>query len=168
MEKTDLISFLRREQREKLSQDGRWSLFDRKSPNLIHAGSLIRVTYRNSKSAKSASIFNGVLLAFRRYPSNPTMIVRTVIDEVGVEQVFSILSPLIEKIEVVKAATFFGRRKLYFLRDKPSLIPFYTLPKSKHEELNKLRVEFAAKHKLRERPKRGPRKFFNKTSNPKI
>lgn len=114
---TDIIGQLRLEHRTRLDHDNRWALFARRSPSSLNAGSLITVVYRNNMASKHRVQFTGLLLAFRRHCSDPTMIVRSVIDGVAVEQVFCVFSPLIEKIEAVRR-TDVRRSKAYWLRDK--------------------------------------------------
>lgn len=114
------MTFLRREQRQKLNADNRWSLFDKKSAERVTVGSVLKVTYYQSKSETARpSTFTGVLIAVRRHPSEPNFSLRTVIDSVGVEQLFHVFSPLITKIEVVKRAIKIKSNKAYWLRDKP-------------------------------------------------
>lgn len=114
------MTFLRREQRQKLNLDNRWALFDKKSADCVTAGSVLKVTYYQSKSETArSSTFTGVLIAVRRHPAEPTFSLRTVIDSVGVEQLFHVFSPLITKIEVVKRAIKVKSNKAYWLRDKP-------------------------------------------------
>ena len=117
---TDILTFLRREQRQKLNSDNRWSLFDKKSADRVTAGSVLKVTYYQSKSETARpTTFTGVLIAVRRHPADPTFSLRTVIDSVGVEQLFHVFSPLITKIDVVKKAIKIKSNKAYWLRDKP-------------------------------------------------
>lgn len=114
------MTFLRREQRQKLNVDNRWSLFDKKSEERVRVGSVLKVTYYQSKSETARpSTFTGVLIAVRHHPSEPNFSLRTVIDSVGVEQLFHVFSPLITKIEVVKRAIKIKSNKAYWLRDKP-------------------------------------------------
>jgi len=111
---------LRREQRQKLNADNRWAIFDKKSTDRVTAGSVLKVTYYQSKSETARpSTFTGVLIALRRHPSEPTFSLRTVIDSIGVEQLFHVFSPLITKIEIVKRAIKIKSNKAYWLRDKP-------------------------------------------------
>lgn len=117
------MEFLRKESRRQVDPRGeRWSLFARDSPSLVSTGSLVRLTYRANRSSPSPVTFTGVLLAIRRSPGNPTILVRGLIDEVGVEQVFCIFSPLLERIEVLQAPAKRSDRKLYHLRDRPAEI----------------------------------------------
>lgn len=118
-----IMEHLRFEARQRGDPKGeRWRLFARNSPSLISTGSLVRLTYRASRNSPSPVTFIGVLLAVRRSPGNPTILVRGLIDEVGVEQVFCIFSPLLEHIEVLKSPAKRSGRKLYCLRDKPAEI----------------------------------------------
>lgn len=111
---------MRREQRQKLNADNRWAIFDKKSTDRVTAGSVLKVTYYQSKSETARpSTFTGVLIALRRHPSEPTFSLRTVIDSIGVEQLFHVFSPLITKIEIVKRAIKIKSNKAYWLRDKP-------------------------------------------------
>lgn len=130
---TDLITFIRREQRESLNNDSRWQLFDKNSPEKVTVGSILKVTYFSSKSEMSRpSTFTGVLIAVRRHAADPTFILRTVVDNVGVEQLFLIFNPLITKIEVVRRAIKCKSYKAYWLREKPEkAAEFITKARSK-------------------------------------
>lgn len=117
---TDILTFLRREQREKLNADSRWTLFDKKSADRVTVGSVLKVTYYPSKSETSRpATFTGFLIALRRHTSEPTFSLRTIVDGVGVEQLFPVFSPMISKIEVVKRTIKTKSYKAYWLRDKP-------------------------------------------------
>lgn len=62
--------------------------------------------------------FEGLVLARKHgTEAGGTFTVRRVSSGVGVEKIFPLYSPMIDKIEVVKRATM-RRAKLYFLRDK--------------------------------------------------
>lgn len=137
---TNLIGFLRQEQRKNLNIDDRWALFDRKSKSKINAGSMIRISYKPSMTAGKPTIFSGVLLAINRHPSEPTILVRSSVDGIGIEQKFCVMSPLIEKIEVIKPASLLIKHKLYMLRDQPSLISKFSLnPEDQKQRLSKLK-----------------------------
>ncbi len=83
----------------------------------IRPGDTIRVYQKiKEKDKERIQIFEGVVLA-RKHGSEPgaTITVRKVISGVGVERIFPIHSPNIEKIEIVKKGKV-RRAKLYYLR----------------------------------------------------
>ncbi|TSC55268.1 MAG: LSU ribosomal protein L19P [Parcubacteria group bacterium Greene0416_79] len=70
------------------------------------------------KEKKRLQAFEGLVLA-RKHGREPgaTFTVRRVIDGVGVERIFPLYAPTIEKIEVLKRAKV-RRAKLYYIRHK--------------------------------------------------
>lgn len=62
-------------------------------------------------------VFQGVLISRTRGGINAMMTVRRVVDDIGIERVFPVNSPLIAKVEVVRRADA-RRAKLYYLRDR--------------------------------------------------
>lgn len=131
---TNLINYLRQEQRKQLNHDDRWSLFA-KDKGTCKPGSLINVTYHPSRSTKYTSTFSGILIAIRRHTSEPTIIVRSSIDGMGVEQIFCVFSPLITKIQVVRRASKWKGNKLYWLRERPEMISsFYKTQASTNKQ----------------------------------
>jgi len=62
-------------------------------------------------------VFSGVLIARAGRGVNETITVRRIVDNEGVERIFPINSPRIEKFEVSRRADS-RRAKLYFLRDR--------------------------------------------------
>ncbi|MCE9541138.1 50S ribosomal protein L19 [Candidatus Kaiserbacteria bacterium] len=85
----------------------------------LRAGDTVRVHQKIEEKGKSRiQIFEGLVLA-RKHGSEPggTFTVRRVSSGVGVEKIFPIYSPMIDKIEVVKRSRV-RRAKLYFIRDK--------------------------------------------------
>lgn len=62
-------------------------------------------------------IFQGVMLSRKGRGVNEMMVVRRVVDDVGIERVFHVHSPMIAQYEVVRRADA-RRAKLYFLRDR--------------------------------------------------
>ena len=116
-----ILQHLHRETRKTVDPKGeRWALFDGNVPGHIPTGSLLRLTYRASRSTPAPVSFIGVLLAVRRSSGDPTILVRGIIDDIGVEQVFCLFSPLLEKIEVLQRAQLDSYKKLYSLRERPS------------------------------------------------
>jgi large subunit ribosomal protein L19 len=91
---------------------------DRKNLGL-KAGDTVRVHQKIEDKGKTRiQIFEGLVLA-RKHGSEPgaTFTVRKVVDGIGVEKVFPLFSPLIDKIEIVRRSTV-RRAKLYYIREK--------------------------------------------------
>ncbi|MDP3934785.1 MAG: 50S ribosomal protein L19 [Candidatus Giovannonibacteria bacterium] len=85
----------------------------------FRAGDTIRVTQKVKEGEKTRlQAFEGMVLA-RKHGQEPgaTFTMRKVIDGVGVERVFPLYSPDIDKIEI-KSTTKFKRAKLYYVRDR--------------------------------------------------
>ena len=66
---------------------------------------------------KRTQIFRGILIARKHSGSRETITVRKVTKGIGVEKIFPIHSPNIEKIKLVKSGSA-RKAKLYFLRDR--------------------------------------------------
>lgn len=91
---------------------------DRKSIG-IRAGDTVKVHQRIQDKGKTRiQIFEGVVLA-RKHGNEPgaTFTVRKMASGVGVEKIYPLYSPNIDKIEIVKRSKV-RRAKLYFIRDK--------------------------------------------------
>jgi large subunit ribosomal protein L19 len=91
---------------------------DRKSLG-IKAGDTVKIHQKIQDKGKTRiQIFDGVVLA-RKHGDEPgaTFTVRKVASGVGVEKIFPLYSPLIDKIEIVKRAKV-RRAKLYYIREK--------------------------------------------------
>ncbi len=87
----------------------------------IKAGDTVRVWQKIEEKGKTRlQAFEGVVLAVK-HGTEPgaTFTVRKVSLGVGVEKIFPLYSPMIDKIEIIKRARV-RRAKLYFVRDKVS------------------------------------------------
>lgn len=85
----------------------------------ISAGDTVRVHQKIQDKGKTRiQIFEGLVLA-RKHGDEPgaTFTVRKVASGVGVEKIFPLYSPLIDKLEIVKRAKV-RRSKLYYIREK--------------------------------------------------
>ncbi|RJQ33551.1 50S ribosomal protein L19 [Candidatus Parcubacteria bacterium] len=85
----------------------------------IRAGDTVRVTQKIPEKGKfRLQVFEGLVLARKHgKEAGGTFTVRRVTSGVGVEKIFPLYSPMIEKIEVVKRSTV-RRAKLYYIREK--------------------------------------------------
>ena len=85
----------------------------------IKAGDTVRVHQKIQDKGKTRiQIFEGLVLA-RKHGDEPgaTFTVRKVASGVGVEKIFPLYSPMIDKLEIVKRSKV-RRAKLYFIREK--------------------------------------------------
>jgi len=84
----------------------------------FQAGDVVRVFRKIKEGEKERiQVFEGIIIAIRGgQSSSPMITVRKVSAGVGVELILPVLSPNIEKIELVKRARV-RRSKLYYLRD---------------------------------------------------
>ena len=79
-------------------------------------GSTVRVHYRIIEGEKERiQIFEGVVIARRRAGLRSTITVRKVTAGIGVERVFPLHSPKLDKIQVTRLGRV-RRSKLYYLR----------------------------------------------------
>lgn len=85
----------------------------------IRAGDTVRVRLKIKEKDKTRiQIFEGVVLAVKHgKESGGTFTVRKVMSGVGVEKIFPIYSPSIDKIEIIKRSKV-RRAKLYYIREK--------------------------------------------------
>jgi len=83
----------------------------------IKPGDTVRIYQKKEgKEKEKSQIFEGLVIAVKHGKGiSGTITVRKVISGIGVERIFPLHSPLIEKIEIVKRAKV-RRAKLYFLR----------------------------------------------------
>ncbi len=85
----------------------------------IKPGATVKVFEKVKEGDKERlSQFSGLVLA-RRHGSEigASFTVRTTIAGVGVEKVFPVHSPVIEKVEIVSSPKKVHRAKLYYIRD---------------------------------------------------
>jgi len=85
----------------------------------IKAGDTVRVHQKIQDKGKTRiQIFEGLVLARKHgNEAGATFTVRKVASGVGVEKIFPLYSPLIDKLEIVKRAKM-RRSKLYYIREK--------------------------------------------------
>jgi large subunit ribosomal protein L19 len=91
--------------------------FKEKLPT-IHVGDTVRVGVRIREGGKErVQPFEGTVIAMRNGGINETITVRRIFQGVGVERVFLLHSPIIERIKVVRRGKV-RRAKLYYLRNR--------------------------------------------------
>lgn len=85
----------------------------------IRSGDTVKVYTKIEEKGKTRTqMFQGLVLAVKHgHEPGATFTVRKVSNGVGVERIFPLYSPNIEKIEIVRRSKV-RRSKLYFLRDK--------------------------------------------------
>jgi len=86
----------------------------------IKSGATVKVFEKVKEGEKTrTSQFEGLVLA-RKHGSEPgaTFTVRAVLGGVGVEKIFPIYSPRIEKVHIISSPRKVTRSKLYYLRDR--------------------------------------------------
>ncbi len=84
----------------------------------IEIGDLVKVSVRIKEGDKSRiQMFEGTVIAKKHGGINETFTVRRVAHGCGVERVFPLHSPSVEKVEVVRGGKV-RRAKLYYLRDR--------------------------------------------------
>lgn len=103
------------------NKDGRRELFSRHNPDGVRPGSVVLVETYNEPGEKTTSTFMGICVAIRRKGIDTSFTLRNIIMRVGVEQRFSLYSPLLKSIKVLQKPSELrvNRAKLYYLRDQP-------------------------------------------------
>lgn len=90
-----------------------------KTPNLpkIVPGDTVKIFQKITEGKKQrVQLFEGLVIAMHnKNPVQATITVRKIASGVGVERIFPLISPAIEKIEIVKHAHV-RRAKLYYIR----------------------------------------------------
>ncbi|SVE43308.1 uncharacterized protein METZ01_LOCUS496162 [marine metagenome] len=107
---TNAIEKFEKKQIEKLTANKRVPAF--------RPGDTLKVTVKIIEGEKSRSqAFEGMCIARKNNSINSNFTVRKISHGEGVEKVFPLFSPIIEKIEVVRKGDV-RRAKLYYLRDR--------------------------------------------------
>lgn len=89
----------------------------KKEPPVVHPGDTVKVHMRIVEGEKERiQIIEGVVIRIKGGGARETITVRKISFGVGVERIFPIHSPRVEKVEIVKRSKV-RRAKLYYLRD---------------------------------------------------
>ena len=106
---SNLLETFEKQQIERLTSKKRVPAF--------RAGDTLKVTVRITEGSKSRlQAFEGVCIARKNNSVNSNFTVRKISHGEGVERVFPLFSPIVEKIEVVRKGDV-RRAKLYYLRN---------------------------------------------------
>ena len=91
---------------------------EKKMPDL-HTGCTVKIYQKIKEGEKERiQIFEGLIIAVNSgHGADKTITVRKVVEGIGVEKIFPIYSPNIDKIEVKKTSKV-RRAKIYFMRDR--------------------------------------------------
>lgn len=110
-----------KQQVEAANVDGRRELFSRNNPQGIKPGSIVLVETLNGPGETTSSTFMGVCIAIRRKGIDTNFTLRNLVMRVGVEQRYSLYSPLLKSIKVLQnpSDVKYRRAKLFYLRDQP-------------------------------------------------
>lgn len=93
-------------------------MLDREVLAKIKPGAKVKVWERIKEGDKERlSPFEGIVIA-RKHGSEPgaTFTVRAVLQEVGVEKVYPVHSPVVSKVDIISSPKKVHRSKLYYLR----------------------------------------------------
>ena len=84
----------------------------------LRSGDTVRVHVKIKEGDKyRIQLFEGVVLAIKRHGISSTFTVRKVSSGYGVERIFPLHSPILEKVEVMKSGKV-RRARLYYLRGR--------------------------------------------------
>ena len=107
---TNVIEIYEKEQIQKLTLKKRIPAF--------RSGDTVKVSIKIVEGKRSRfQIFEGICIARKNNGINSNFTIRKISHGEGVEKVFPLLSPLIDKIEITKKGNV-RRAKLYYLRDR--------------------------------------------------
>jgi large subunit ribosomal protein L19 len=84
-------------------------------------GDRVKVTQKIKEGEKMRlQVFDGIVIGIRGEGENKSFTVRRIgVQQIGIERIYPLISPSIEKVEVVRPGTKGIRRaKLYYIRDK--------------------------------------------------
>ena len=120
----------------------------------VHIGDTVKVHMRIVEGEKERiQVIEGVVIKMRGGGARKTLTVRKISFGIGVERIFPIHSPRVEKIDIVKRAKI-RQAKLYYLRELRGKA-------ARLKELKPIRSTTKAKKK----PKRGKKAKAAKTSS---
>ncbi|MBI4058664.1 50S ribosomal protein L19 [Candidatus Microgenomates bacterium] len=96
------------------------ALFTKYNEIEFGVGDTIRLHLKSAETGRSETIFEGIVIAIRGEGENKSFTVRRMgVDNVGIEQIFPLSSPWIQKVDVKQKGTSgIKHAKLYYLRGR--------------------------------------------------
>ena len=90
----------------------------KKDAPVVNIGDTVKVHVKIKEGEKyRIQVFEGTVIAKKHGGNNETFTVRRVAHGCGIERVFPVHSPVVDKVEVVRSGKV-RRSKLYYLRDR--------------------------------------------------
>ncbi len=90
----------------------------KKDAPVVNVGDTVKVSVKIKEGDKyRIQIFEGTVIAKKHGGINETFTVRRVAHGCGIERVFPVHSPVVDKVEIVRSGKV-RRSKLYYLRDR--------------------------------------------------
>ena len=90
----------------------------KKDAPVVNIGDTVKVSVKIKEGEKyRIQVFEGTVIAKKHGGINETFTVRRVAHGCGIERVFPVHSPVVDKVEVVRSGKV-RRSKLYYLRDR--------------------------------------------------
>ncbi|WKC78229.1 50S ribosomal protein L19 [Borreliella turdi] len=85
---------------------------------VFNVGDTVRVVYKIIEgSNERLQNFEGIVISFQNKGIGKTFLVRKISSGIGVEKIFPVYSPIIEKVEVLRRGKV-RRAKLYYMRNR--------------------------------------------------
>lgn len=98
---------------EKIEQE-----LKQREPESFRSGDTVRVHVRIKEGDKErVQVFEGVVIRIKRHGANTSFTVRKMSYGVGVERIFPVFSPVVEKVELKQRGTV-RRSRLFYLRER--------------------------------------------------
>ncbi|RKP25730.1 translation protein SH3-like domain-containing protein [Syncephalis pseudoplumigaleata] len=115
-----MIEVVTAEQLERLDPTGeKRTLVSRRSRTHIQPGDVVMVESYTSRTKGTTTRFMGVCIGIYRRGIDTGLLVRNIIERVGVEFRFPVFSPMVKRIEILKRGEGYRRAKLFYLREQP-------------------------------------------------
>ncbi|KAI9595681.1 translation protein SH3-like domain-containing protein [Syncephalis fuscata] len=116
----NLIEVVTTEHLERLDPTGeKRALLSRRSRSHINPGDVLMIESYTSRTKGTTTRFMGVCIAICRKGVDTNVLVRNIVERIGVEFRFPVFSPMVKRIEILKRGEGYRRAKLYYLREQP-------------------------------------------------